>query len=280
MAHETQAKSADENEQAQQPPAGLEAAAGISDAPLSPRTVAKREATNQSSPGVLRGNASSVHVEATATATAPVTGSPEAAHPPQSEHAAAAGANEVPSSMAQYIVNSQDVLDAVAHFKRQTVGTVVYEPRKPLARNYELYLNSMLRVRIAKRHLSRKNEAVARRALWGTDVYTDDSDVVACLYQSGMLKEEPEHDIWVMLLILPELIKYQGSYQNGVNSRTWTSPHDGVSFKIYSVHTSPLGSAETPICERSKRLADWVEAYSQCTRPKRRLVGSRPGTPN
>jgi hypothetical protein len=34
-------------------------------------------------------------------------------------------------------------------------------------------------VRIPQRFLKRENEAVAQRKLWGTGVYTDDSDVVA-----------------------------------------------------------------------------------------------------
>lgn len=39
--------------------------------------------------------------------------------------------------------------------------------------------NSLLEVRIASTYLTYDNAKVRKRELWGTEVYTDDSDVVA-----------------------------------------------------------------------------------------------------
>lgn len=43
-------------------------------------------------------------------------------------------------------------------------------------------------------------------------------------------------DLSVEILLLPNLPKYYGFYQNGINSRSWlTSYHSGLSFAVYNV---------------------------------------------
>lgn len=112
------------------------------------------------------------------------------------------------------------------------------------------------------------------RKIWGTDVYTDDSDILAACIHSGWLrlgstaplfgqssaadneaiqkrrrrKRKPNMDhrsLKITIVIAPKLIKYEGSLRAGVWSRSWGNTHDGVSYAIESVElveVSLLGS--------------------------------------
>ena len=116
------------------------------------------------------------------------------------------------------------------------------------------------------------DEICRRRAIWGTTVYTDDSDVVAAAVHSGWvkgdfgeynedlrdlldgvdeeaeappvaLKEKPgrplqipgDRDMHVTILILPPLQKYTSSVMHNLHSRSWGNDHDGMSFAIHSI---------------------------------------------
>lgn len=101
------------------------------------------------------------------------------------------------------------------------------------------------------------------RKIWGTDVYTDDSDILAACIHSGWLrlgstaplfgaasaaeeasqkrrrrKKKPTLDhrsLKITIVVAPKLIKYEGSLRAGVWSRSWGNSHDGVSYAIESV---------------------------------------------
>ncbi|KAK8040112.1 histone deacetylation protein rxt3 [Apiospora rasikravindrae] len=120
-------------------------------------------------------------------------------------------------------VNSQAVLDSVSHKPRKHLGDVVYDssltpaklmspsrfgfastPRPlPMAmiRDNE---NSTLTVKIPRAHLTTvaREEITTRRAIWGTDVYSDDSDVVAACIHAGWIRGEWSNDIDTDLLDL------------------------------------------------------------------------------
>jgi len=118
-------------------------------------------------------------------------------------------------------------------------------------------------------------EICKRRAVWGSGIYTDDSDVVAAAIHSGWImgdfsdsnedlrrlfdhadheadvpiddqmsfKEKPSHpiriptelDMHVTILVLPPLQKYTSSVMNNLHSRAWGEDHDGMSFKIHAI---------------------------------------------
>lgn len=61
-------------------------------------------------------------------------------------------------------------------------------------------------VKVGKQHLTpgAREEITSRRALWGTDVYTDDSDVVAACIHGGWIRGEWPEDVDVDLLGLDE----------------------------------------------------------------------------
>ena len=97
------------------------------------------------------------------------------------------------------------------------------------------------------------------RKIWGTDVYTDDSDILAACIHSGWLRlgstaplfgtpqAEPTNkrkkrrkalkhrSLKITIVVAPKLIKYEGSLRAGVRSRSWGNGHDGVSYAIESV---------------------------------------------
>ena len=87
---------------------------------------------------------------------------------------------------------------------------------------------------------------VSERRLWGTDVYTDDSDLLAVLVHSAWIRPvtlprgysgrlRPAADLEVKLRIAPKLIRYVSTERGGIRSRGWGNGHDGVSIVIENV---------------------------------------------
>ncbi|KAK9446826.1 uncharacterized protein V1518DRAFT_422738 [Limtongia smithiae] len=169
-------------------------------------------------------------------------------------------------------VESASVYAAASAFPSHNLGSLVYTPTPPPANSVDSRcailprlddrVNSIIQVRIARRFLLRNaNPHVTRRRVWGTDVYTDDSDVVAALYHAGFLppaRDVGAGDCVATLRILPVLVRYQGCFRNGINSRTWLAPHDGVSFRIEAVQFVGKGKAEDrgwPM--KKRRLEEW-----------------------
>ncbi|KAK9354359.1 hypothetical protein V1523DRAFT_439459 [Lipomyces doorenjongii] len=169
----------------------------------------------------------------------------------------------------QLRVDSTDVVKAANAFPSYNLGSLVYTPtpdsHQPIIPRLEDKVNSLIQIRIARRFLSRRtNPHVTRREVWGTDVYTDDSDVVAAIYHCGYLAESPDGsngekgDCVATLRILPLLQKYQGTFRHGINSRSWLTRHDGVSYRIEKVDFIRPGKAEDRGWKMKKRrLEEW-----------------------
>jgi hypothetical protein len=86
------------------------------------------------------------------------------------------------------------------------------------------------------------------RPIWGTDVYTDDSDLTAAVVHAGLLAPGQEGE--VLITFLPGQGQYQGSARNGVTTDTFDSWD--VSYRLArvtaasaSVPTLPARSAPT-----------------------------------
>lgn len=128
------------------------------------------------------------------------------------------------------IVSNKAVLGSIAHKPREHLGDFVYELKLSPARMQDprtgrpprhAYAStpkplpmdvirgkegSTLMVKVGKQHLtaSSREEITLRRAVWGTDVYTDDSDVVAACIHGGWIRGEWPDDVDVDLLGLDE----------------------------------------------------------------------------
>ncbi|CAG8446488.1 14521_t:CDS:2 [Ambispora leptoticha] len=135
--------------------------------------------------------------------------------------------------------------------EERRLGYVVYNPKEILP-PLEFMENGLLEVWIPSQHLTWDNTKVRKRWLWGTDVYTDDSDVVAVLIHTGHFMPKPQkpqwspnfpdYDLGVTIRVLPKLIQYTSCSRNRIKSRSWGN-HHGVSFKIESVRKMKEGEA-------------------------------------
>lgn len=105
------------------------------------------------------------------------------------------------------------------------------------------------------------NPHVVNNEIWGSQIYTDDSDILLVLQHCGAIPsscalagartpanlEDPDHvtgvippsptpyDLKVDILLLPPLQSYSDSLNNDVKSRSWRGCHDGLSFGIYGI---------------------------------------------
>lgn len=202
-------------------------------------------------------------------------------------------------------VSSQKVLDEVAEKSRKHLGSQLYTTSLSQPANADLSLDAKIKfssnmapitffagkenctytVRVPRTYVTNSSpeansepssfeELCRHRQLWGTDVYTDDSDVVAAAVHSGWIKGDfgdsnadlhdlcdndsetseaemppsdlttkpskpvrvpPEHDLHVTVLILPPLETYASSMQHHIRSREWNRVHDGMSFMIHRI---------------------------------------------
>lgn len=103
---------------------------------------------------------------------------------------------------------------------------------------------------------------LAERKLWGSEVYTDDSDIVAMCVHSGWIEgpskmypaipKRPNEgslfysppDLRVTLRVAPRLVGYQESFGGGLWSRNWLGIHDGVSLLVEAVALEKPGWAD------------------------------------
>ncbi|KAI0171684.1 Rxt3-domain-containing protein [Hypoxylon sp. FL1284] len=144
-------------------------------------------------------------------------------------------------------VSSQAVLDSVADRPRKHLGDVVYQvqlkpckvrsPSKfgftsnPIPLPMDMIKgneNSTLTMKIPRINLTpaAREEITSRRAVWGTDVYTDDSDVVAACIHAGWIRGEWSDDVDVDLLGLykPSTSKKQRNVPAEQHLEVLTSP--------------------------------------------------------
>lgn len=84
------------------------------------------------------------------------------------------------------------------------------------------------------------------RKVWGTDVYTDDSDICSVLIHSGWLSWAPDTEAPIgtsddgdtaelRIRIVPRLVRYPATERHGLVSRSWGNGHDGFSIMIEDV---------------------------------------------
>lgn len=189
-------------------------------------------------------------------------------------------------------INNDSTLNLVRDLPRRHLGSTLYSPclespaspaaydtKQPYASapytipRCEGKENCTLTVRIPRFYLGKteREQVCARRAVWGTDIYSDDSDPLAAAIHAGWIRGEwgddvdismleinppsagneadskqtvftttpaspmlpvPGKDVHLTLLILPTLQKYASRVAHGVKSRAWGDDHDGLSFRV------------------------------------------------
>ncbi|RHZ82267.1 hypothetical protein Glove_110g81 [Diversispora epigaea] len=146
------------------------------------------------------------------------------------------------------IVKNDDSLNMEGR-EEHHLGHVIYDPNKILP-PLEFHENGILEVWVSSKHLTWNNKKVRSRFLWGTDIYTDDSDVVAVLIHTGYFipliskwsSNPPNHDLCVTIRVLPKLVQYTATVRNQYQSRPWGN-HHGVSYKIEKICEMKNGEA-------------------------------------
>ncbi|KAJ5319805.1 hypothetical protein N7508_000088 [Penicillium antarcticum] len=132
-------------------------------------------------------------------------------------------------------VNIEPLLSSIAHLPRHHLGSTLYTPRvgAPAARSstdsskfgytttpqplprFEKRENCTFTIRVPRFRIdqSHREEICARRALWGTGVYTDDSDPVAAAIHSGFIRGAWGEDVDESMLDLEIKDTYQHAPQ-------------------------------------------------------------------
>ncbi|KAF8067216.1 rxt3 [Scenedesmus sp. PABB004] len=98
--------------------------------------------------------------------------------------------------------------------------------------------NTSLLVCIAPEYMVGSNKQVKSRQLWGEDVYTDDSDLVAVLLHLGYHASNAAAPnplvsrFYAQIALLPPREAYPSCFRNAVRSRGWFSQIEGCSYKV------------------------------------------------
>lgn len=155
-------------------------------------------------------------------------------HPPRSLASAASAVSTI-AREPRTIVNIEPLLASVAHLPRHHLGSTLYAPRigvptakatlesakfgytttpQPIPR-FDGKENCTFTIRVPRFRIdaSHREEICARRALWGTGVYTDDSDPVAAAIHSGFIRGAWNEDVDVSMLDLEIKDSYQHAPQ-------------------------------------------------------------------
>mmetsp|Transcript_36913 Transcript_36913/g.61169 ORF Transcript_36913/g.61169 Transcript_36913/m.61169 type:complete len:322 (-) Transcript_36913:240-1205(-) len=123
----------------------------------------------------------------------------------------------------------------------------VYQPCVPIP--VQAKMNSLVEVLLPAKFLISDAKTIKLRQLWGTDVYSDDSDLVAVLVHTGHVKLKtaaPKSPLLITLRVCPAQATYMGSDRNGLRSRTWNGPHLGASYKVERCLQHTTGSLPPP----------------------------------
>ncbi|CCK70192.1 Rxt3p KNAG_0D04470 [Huiozyma naganishii CBS 8797] len=129
------------------------------------------------------------------------------------------------------------------------------------------FINKIISIRVPceeiDKLLQNKSSRLENLELWGSDIYTDDSDPLLMLLHMGVFHGDPKnvkrtpanlkapdfvvgsfeesknkkYDVITDLLMLDTLESYHGCNRYGVTSRDWAekTPHDGLSCGVYKL---------------------------------------------
>ncbi|PTQ43508.1 hypothetical protein MARPO_0024s0027 [Marchantia polymorpha] len=121
-----------------------------------------------------------------------------------------------------------------------------------------------IEVLIAGSQATSFNPGVIRLDLWGTDIYTDDSDIVAVLKHTGFYDlQSSTSDVFSLrasIRLLPPLPSYVGTTRNHIRSRRWGGGST-CSFIVVCCHIETLNLNDTFSVERSLEPTNRIGNY-------------------
>jgi hypothetical protein len=184
----------------------------------------------------------------------------------------------------------EPLLRSVRHLPRYHLGSTLYSPRVdvpsakapaesakfgysttpvPLPR-FEGKENCTFTVRVPRFRIdaSHREEICARRALWGTGVYTDDSDPVAAAIHSGFIRGEWGDDVDVSLLDL----EIKDGHQHAPRSPNGTSNITSKTPPPQPTSTLANGNAKgNAKGKESEKAGGHSQSQQESTRAKPRI---------
>ncbi|KAK0736521.1 histone deacetylation protein Rxt3-domain-containing protein [Apiosordaria backusii] len=195
------------------------------------------------------------------------------------------------------IISSKAVLESVASYQRVHLGDVIYKPRLQPARAqdprtgrpprtpfkstmeplpYDMIrdkYNCTLTVKIGKEHLSSevREEITRTRALWGTEVYTDDSDVIAACIHGGWIRGEWHKDVNISLLNLDQGysvsdVREETGRQAATNGHSSIPPPSNLTVLDAPPKTGPMAVPENRDLHVQLVILPRLEKYASTTR--------------
>ena len=214
-------------------------------------------------------------------------------HPHGSRHQSQAP--QVSIQKPKIVVKNKTILDSVAHLPSKHLGHIMYEatltpgdppslershslPRrgfsstsKPLPKELiEGREGCKLTVRVPRVYLGHiaREEITSRRAVWGTDVYTDDSDIVAACIHAGWIQGAWPEEVDISALDLVVNGEVSGAdMPNGekVNGKPMTAKNDDI-----VLMQPPASGPKVPPKGRDMHVTIWIlpalEKYASTTR--------------
>jgi len=178
-------------------------------------------------------------------------------------------------------VRNKAVLDSVAHLPRNNLGHGYYKstikpgrtsvkrdltPGRGFAStpealpNFEGSENSIYTIRIPRVHLGQisREEVTRRRAVWGTDIYTDDSDIIAACIHQGWFRGAWSDDVDISLLDL----EIDVPTKNGIVQK----PINIDEAILAPPPTGPMEVPENRDCHVTILVLPALESYASLTR--------------
>ena len=111
------------------------------------------------------------------------------------------------------------------------------------------YLTHMVEIRVGREFLSFNNKEVSNARLWGTDVYTSDSDIVAVIQHAGLMDlsqpiPEQYEGVAVYIRVSKGRSNYVATFKNHIRSKRCVN-YEGHSVKPDKVlYLASLGTQE------------------------------------
>ncbi|XP_063901834.1 uncharacterized protein LOC135121436 [Zophobas morio] len=173
--------------------------------------------------------------------------------------------------------------NSLTTYSREPLKRWAYLPGELLP-DLSRQVGEKLEVFVSSKYIVSSNPKVVNCLLFGSDIYTDDSDIVAILVHLGKVKlsdTPPSYDYLVTLEVLPPLPVYV-STSRGITSRSWEVGHEGCSIKLcdLQIYQSPeeLGRKSSKIAKAEGGSISFGETHG-CFLPSLTLVSSLSNEP-
>jgi flagellar biosynthesis GTPase FlhF len=173
----------------------------------------------------------------------------------------------LPKVSTTLLIDSSKVVASLNSKPRHYLGSIVYLPTpapkegysvtQPLFPRFEGKENSIFQVRIPKRFLSdaHRRDVCRRRCVWGSEIYTDDSDIIGVLIHTGRIPG------WLPDDVDPALVKETGRkvvVRGAVTPSTSPTPPSGK-WKVNGAAAAATAAAKKAAEEKEKEQGPHIE---------------------